>query len=325
MWNILSISRLFGKVAKKPLRILEEHGFHMLENPYSSTVIKEDELLELIDEVDILIVGPDRITEKMIDRAERLKIIAVQGVGFDNIDLNAATAKGVYVTNAPGTNAESVAELVFTMILALCRRINYAHQSIMENNWKTVVGYEVYGKTLGLVGFGSIGKAVAKRAVGFSLDTIVYDPYINEKDAAKYSARVVSFEELISSSDFISLHTPLTKETKGIIGEREFSLMKNNAILINTARGPLVETESLIHSLKTGRIAGAGLDVFDPEPPVASLFEGLTNIITSPHMGAFTYEALERVGMVVVDNILACYQGTIPPNLVNKKVLKEGL
>jgi D-3-phosphoglycerate dehydrogenase len=176
---------------------------------------------------------------------------------------------------------------------------------------------------LGLIGFGNIGKAIAKRAKGFDLKVLVYDPYVDAKQVEAFSAEVVAMEEIFAKSDFISLHAALNEKTRKMIGKEQLSLMKRTAILVNTARGGLIDTQALIDSLRNKEIAGAGLDVFDPEPPDGELFSGLDNVLISPHMGAFTYDALKRTGMIVTQNILDAYHGKTPSYLVNKEVLSK--
>ena len=320
MFKILITSRLFGKIAKQPLQMLLNKDIEIVSNPYPGKTLTEDELCELIEGVNALIVGPDQVSKKVIDRGDDLKIVAVHGVGIDNIDLAAASKHGIFVTNAPGTNKESVADLVFGLLIGVSRKIYQAHHLIINNKWENLIGYELSNKTIGLVGFGSIGRAVAQRALGFDMNVLVFDPYLSQSEVLA-PVSLVSFEKVLQDADFVSLHLPLNEKTQGMIGAKELSLMKENAILINTARGGLVDTDELIKHLKTGKIAGAGIDVFEPEPPnqtICQEFKLLDNILTSPHIGAFTFESLNRTGMTVVNNVLAAYNGEIPTNLVNK-------
>lgn len=325
MWKILSCSRLFGKIAKEPVQLLKESDFMFLDNPYSNSgkALQEDQIASLGTEANVLVIGSDRISRKVMESIKDLKIIVVHGVGVDNIDLKAATERKVLVANAPGTNTEAVADLAFALLLGVSRKVVNAHQMVIANNWGSVIGYELYGKILGLIGFGNIGKAIAKRARGFDMKVLVYDPYVDPKQVEALSAEVASMEDVLSKADFISLHAALNEKTRKMIGKEQLSLMKRTAILVNTARGGLIDTKALIDSLQNKEIAGAGLDVFDPEPPDGELFRGLDNVLISPHMGAFTYEALKRTGMMVTQNILDAYNGNIPSHLVNKNVLSK--
>lgn len=318
MWKILSCSRLFGKIAKEPALLLRKPDFLFLENPFQGKTLKEEQIISLGSKANILIIGTERVSRKVIENLEDLKVIAVHGVGVDNIDLVAATERKVFVTNAPGANTEAVADLTFTLLLGVARKVISAHQMVAKNNWGNVIGYELYGKTLGLIGFGNIGKAIARRAKGFDLKVLAYDPYIDPKQAETFSVTLSSLEKVLAKSDFISLHAALNKKTRKLIGKEQLALMKRTAILVNAARGGLIDTKALIECLVKKEIAGAGLDVFDPEPPDGEVFSSLDNVLLSPHMGGFTFEALERAGMMVVKNILEAYNGNTPSNLVNK-------
>jgi len=306
MWKILSCSRLFGKIAKEPALLLRRPDFLFLENPFQGKTLKEKQIISLGSKANILIIGTERVSRKVIENLKDLKLIAVHGVGVDNIDLVAATERKVFVTNAPGANTEAVADLTFALLLGVARKVISAHQMVAKNNWG------------GLIGFGNIGKAIAMRAKGFDLKVLAYDPYIDPKQAEKFSVTLSSLEEVLAKSDFISLHAALNKKTHKLIGKEQLALMKRTAILINTARGGLIDTKALIECLEKKEVAGVGLDVFDPEPPDGEVFKNLDNVLLSPHTGGFTYEALERVGMIVVKNILEAYNGNRPPNLVNK-------
>jgi len=318
VWKILSCSRLFGKVVKEPAVFLRKLGFMFLENPFQGKTLNEDQIISLGSKANVLIIGTERISRKLIESLKDLKVIAVHGVGVDNIDLDAATEKKIFVTNAPGANTEAVAEVTYTLLLGVARKVIKAHQMVVTNNWGNVIGYELYGKTLGLIGFGNIGKAIARRAKGFNLKVLVYDPYIDPKQVESFSVTLSSLEEVLVKSDFISLHASLNDKNRKLIGKEQLALMKRTAILINTARGGLIDTKALIECLAKKEIAGAGLDVFDPEPPEGEAFRSLDNVLITPHMGGFTFESLEKVGMIVAKNILEAYNGNTPQNLVNK-------
>jgi D-3-phosphoglycerate dehydrogenase len=323
MWKILSCSRLFGKIVTEPIEFLKEPDFLFLSNPYVGQTLEEEQIIALGTDANVLIVGTERVSRRVMESLKDLKIVVVHGVGVDNIDLKEATERKIFVANAPGTNTEAVADLAFTLLLGVARKVIKAYQTVSANCWENVIGYELYGKTLGLIGFGNIGKAIAKRAKGFDLKVLVYDPYVDAKQVEAFSAEVVAMEEIFAKSDFISLHAALNEKTRKMIGKEQLSLMKRTAILVNTARGGLIDTQALIDSLRNKEIAGAGLDVFDPEPPDGELFSGLDNVLISPHMGAFTYDALKRTGMIVTQNILDAYHGKTPSYLVNKEVLSK--
>jgi D-3-phosphoglycerate dehydrogenase / 2-oxoglutarate reductase len=318
MWKILSCSRLFGKIVKEPALFLRKKGFIFLENPFQGKTLTEEQIISLGAKSNVLIVGTEKISRKVIESLKDLKIVTVHGVGVENIDLEAATERKVLITNAPGANTEAVADLTFMLMLGVARKVINAHQMVTKNNWGNVVGYELYGKTLGLIGFGNIGKAVARRAKGFDMKILVYDPYIKPEQAESFSATLSSLEDIFNEADFVSLHAELNKKTCKLIGMEQLSLMKPSAIFVNAARGGLIDTKALISCLEKKQIVGAGLDVFDPEPPDGEIFGNLDNVLLSPHMGGFTFEALERVGNIVAKNIFEAYNGNTPPNLVNK-------
>ena len=258
MWKILSCSRLFGKIAKEPELLLRRQDFTFLENPFQGKTLTEEQIISLGSKANVLIIGTERISRKVIKNLEDLKVVAVHGVGIDNIDLGAATEKKVFVTNAPGANTEAVADLTFALLLGVARKIIHAHQLVVTNSWGNVIGYELYGKTLGLIGFGNIGKAIAMRAKGFDLKVLVHDPFIDPKIAEKFPVTLTSLEEVLAKSDFISLHAALNKKTRKLIGKEQLALMKRTAILINAARGGLIDTKALIECLAKKEIAGAG-------------------------------------------------------------------
>ncbi|MDK2898585.1 MAG: D-3-phosphoglycerate dehydrogenase / 2-oxoglutarate reductase, partial [Thermotoga sp.] len=273
-------------------------------------------------------VGTHPVTAEMIENSS-LKVIAKHGVGVDNIDLEAATKKGIPVTITAGANSLSVAELTIAFIFALIRGLVWAHNKLfLERKWEGTVGQEVSGKTLGVVGFGSIGREVVKKAVCLGMNVLVYDPYVSKDNVRLLEATPVDdLDQLLKESDFVSLHVPLNESTKNMIGERELSLMKKSAFLINTSRGGLVDEEALVKALKEGRIAGAALDVFSEEPPNPNspLFK-CPNLITTAHIGAHTKESILRMNMMAAQSVVDFFKGNIPKYVVNKEVaqiLKE--
>ncbi len=260
-----------------------------------------------------------------------LRIIAQYAVGFDNIDLECATRHGVYVTNTPGVLTEATADFAWTLILAVARRIVEADKFVRDGSWKAtgtawhptmMLGIEVHGKTLGILGGGRIGQAVAKRAKGFDM-RILYNDVNRVPEIESLGATYVSLEDLFKESDIISIHVPLTPQTQNMVGERLLRLMKKNAIIVNTARGKVIDLEALYRALKEGWIAGAGLDVFPSEPldpghPITKL----PNVVLAPHIGSATWETRSMMAELVYQNLEAFYRGQVPPTLVNRDVVK---
>ena len=273
----------------------------------------------------------DKIDCSVIEAlSPELRIIAQYAVGFDNIDLECATRHGVYVTNTPGVLTDATADLTWALILAVARRIVEADRFVREGGWKAagtawhptmMLGIEVHGKTIGIVGAGRIGQAVAKRAKGFDMKILYYSRRrVPEMEAL--GATFVNLEDLFRESDIVTIHVPLTPETENLVGERLLRLMKKNAILINTARGKVVDLDALYRALKEGWIAGAGLDVFpseplDPSHPITKL----PNVVLLPHIGSATWETRSMMAELVYQNLEAFYRGQVPPTLVNKEVV----
>jgi len=320
--KVLVTSTSFGKVVKEPVELLKKKGYQITWNELGRP-LKEDEVIERIKGVDAYIAGLDEITAKAIKAADKLKVISKYGAGVDNIDIEPATRRKIVVTNTPGTNTEAVADLTFGLILAVAREIPQADRSTKKGEWKKFFGTGIYGKTLGIVGMGEIGKAVARRAKGFNMRILYWSRRrkldIEEETGAKYT----DFKFLLQEADFVSLHLALTGETKNIIGESEIKLMKPTAFLINTARGPLINEDALYRCLRDRVIAGAAVDSYSDEPPQESSLFTLDNIITTPHMGAYTYEALRNMGMTSVENVIDALEGRKPRYVVNPEVYQS--
>ncbi|HDH41795.1 MAG TPA: hypothetical protein ENG12_05265 [Candidatus Altiarchaeales archaeon] len=267
--------------------------------------LSHEELIEKIGKYDALIVrSGTKVTKEVIEKSN-LKIIGRAGVGLDNIDMEAARKRGIMVVNSPEASTISVAELVIGSLIALMRNIIQAHTSMKEGKWERskFMGNELFGKTIGIIGFGRIGREVALRAIAFGMDVLVYDPGITGEDAREYNCRLLDLDELLKNSDIVTLHVPLTDTTRGMIDERRLNMMKNSAILVNIARGGLVDEEALYRVLKENKIKGAVLDVFEEEPPRGSKLLGLDNVVLTPHLGASTDEAQINAGTVVVEKI----------------------
>lgn len=265
--------------------------------------IDAEELRSIIADYDALIVrSRTRVTADILQAADRLKVIGRAGVGVDNIDLEVATRRGVVVLNAPGGNVVSAAELTFALMLALVRHLARADATLRSGVWERgrFKGIELYGKTLGLVGAGRIGSEVAKRARAFGMRVIAYDPYLSRERAERMGIQLVTLPDLLEESDVVSIHTPLTDETTGMIGARELAMLKPTAYLINAARGGVVDEDALAQSLSEGRLAGAALDVFAREPvPAGHPLLELDNVLVVPHLGAATREAQTGVGIEI--------------------------
>ncbi len=320
-FKILSTSLTFGYYASEPLEFLETHGCKVELVPQGKK-ISEKELILSVGEYDALIVGVEKVTKQVIEVSRKLRVIAKHGAGFDNIDVEAASKRRIVVTNAPGTNNDAVADLTIGLFLSLARSIPFADRSVKDGKWPRIVGVQVSGKVLGIIGLGQIGKTVAKRALGFDMRILAYDIIKDEGFAQKWGVTYLALDEVLTESDFLSIHVPLSPSTSRIIGERELGLMKKEAFLVNISRGNVVDEEALYRALKEQRIRGAGLDVFSNEPPKESSLLTRDNLISTPHMGAFTYEALRETGMVCVRDIIDVLEGRRPQFVVNPEVLK---
>ena len=265
-----------------------------------------EELKKIIKDYDVLLVrSGTKVTADIIEAAERLKFIGRAGVGLDNVDIEAATRRGIIVMNTPGGNTISTAEHALSLLLALARNIPQAYLSLKEKKWerKKLMGVELYGKVLGIIGLGRIGREVAKRAQGFGMKIMGYDPYLPIEKLQELGISPSEIDEICQKADFITVHTPLTEETRHLIDERRLKMMKPTARVINCARGGIVDESALKKALKEGWIAGAALDVYEKEPPEDwSLFE-LPNLIGTPHLGASTKEAQEKVAVQIAEQI----------------------
>jgi D-3-phosphoglycerate dehydrogenase len=277
-------------------------------------------LLPAIADVDAVIVrSATRIDAEALAAATRLRVVARAGVGLDNIDVPAATARGVLVVNAPTSNIVSAAEHAVALLLSVARRIPQASASLRGGEWKrsAFTGVELTDKTVGVVGLGRIGVLFAQRMSAFGTRLLAYDPYVPAARAAQIGVRLVALDELLRESDVISVHLPKTAETVGLIGERELALCKPGVILINAARGGLVDEHALAQALKEGRIGGAGLDVYATEPCTDSPLFGFDNVVATPHLGASTAEAQDKAGLAVARSVKLALQGEFVPDAVN--------
>lgn len=263
----------------------------------------------------------------MIKGLDKCKIIARTGIGVDNVDLDAATKKGIMVTNVPSYCEDEVSDHALALILSFCRKICYYSNRVRKGDWDWKGGkplYRLKNQTLGIVALGKIARLVAKKAAGFGFNIVFYDPYVKEEEIDELHIEKVEFKQLLEISDIISVHTPLTDETRHLFGEAEFQQMKGSAYLINTSRGPIIEEEALYKALSSGAIAGAGLDVLESEPPDPDnpLFE-LDNVILTPHTGWYSEDSETDLRRQATKEIVRVLQGKKPLNLVNKEVERQ--
>ncbi len=258
-----------------------------------------------------LVRSETKVTKEWIEKSPKLRLIGRAGVGVDNIDVEAAKIHGIAVVNAPDANTISACEHAFGLMIALSRHISQAHSDIKEGRWQKTkwMGMEMHGKTLGIIGFGRIGREMASRAVSFGMNVIASDPFLTSEHAHKAGVRFAPLKELLQTSDFVSLHTPLSKETRHLINAESLSLMKRGARLINCARGGLVDEKALAHALGSGHLSGAALDVFEKEPlPEDSPLRTLPSVLLTPHLGASTHEAQVKVAREIADKVLDFYE-----------------
>ncbi len=322
-WRVLVTSRSFLEAAPDAARRLEEAGVELIRAP-GERPLREEELVRLLGEVDGIIAGVDRIGRRALQAgAPRLRVIARTGVGVDTVDLEAATDLGVVVTNTPGVNAEAVAELVFGLMIALARGILEADHLVREGRWVRRLGVELFGKWLGIVGLGRIGQEVARRGIGFGMQVAAFDPLVDPEVAGALGVALVPFAEVIERADFLTLHVPLTPNTRHLVGEEELRRMKPTAYLINTSRGGVVDEAALARALREGWIAGAACDVFDEEPPLGSPLLQAPNVLLTPHLGGHTREAVSRSARIAAEQVLAVFRGERPPHVVNPEVFER--
>ncbi|MFY9402326.1 MAG: phosphoglycerate dehydrogenase [Candidatus Omnitrophota bacterium] len=310
-------------LSEESLKILKEIKDFEVE---VKTGLSSEELKGIIKDYDALLVrSATKVTKDIIASADRLKVIGRAGVGLDNIDLDAATQKGVIVMNTPGGNTISTAEHAFSLILALSRNIPQANISTKKGEWKRskFMGVELYAKALGVIGFGRIGKEVAKRALSFGMRVLAYDPFLSKDVAEGLGVEVVELKDLFSQSDYITLHIPITEETKHMISNEEFAQMKDGVRLINCSRGGVVDEAALLSAIKKGKVSGAALDVFEREPiDINHEFLKMDNVILTPHLGASTEEAQANVAIEVAEIVRDALLGKGIRNAANYPCLE---
>lgn len=302
-FNVFVASRSFGPNCPEAIQRLVAAGAQLIANPWGRSPT-EVELVSVMRNVDVLVSGTEPVTARVMDAAPDLMFIAKHGVGYENIDLEAAKARGVPVAIAGGAIADSVADMAMALLLALARHVPQGDRAVREGRWPRLVGVELRGKSLGIIGLGQIGREVALRAKAFGMEILAFDVIPNNDFAQEHNIRYLSMMDVLMKSDFISLHTPVTVQTRGMINAVTLQSMKRSAYLINTARGELVDEAALAMGLREGWIAGAASDVFLKEPPGDNSLLTLDNFIAAPHSAGQTDAGLRKLGEVTVDNII---------------------
>lgn len=320
MYKVVITDEFRPPVSDEP--ILKDAGAYLVYGDAKT----ETDLIELVHDADAIIDVYAPVTAKVIDSLKRCQVIVRRGIGYDSIDVKAATAKGIPVANVPDYCTDEVADHTMALLLCAARKIIPARDQIREGGWdlkKLAPIQALKDSTLGLVGFGKIPKAVAKRARCFDLKLQTSDPFITAELAAEHGVRLVSLEELLKTSDFISIHVPLTEDTRSMFSKREFAMMKPSAVLINTARGPIVDEEALIEALESGKIAFAVLDVTTKEPPAAdNPLRRIANVTLTPHLAWYSENSMKLLGEKVAHEIVRVFKGYFPRSLVNSEVIK---
>ncbi len=304
---------------------LAEEGLTLFRNEKSLNVVVRTklplaELKKEIADADACIVrSGTQLTREVIEAGARLKVIGRAGVGLDNVDVEAASKRGIVVINTPGGNTISAAEHTFCLLMSMARNIPQANASMRRGEWerKKFTGHELYGKVLGIAGLGRIGTEVARRAQAFGMRVIAYDPFLRAEKAAQIGVEIVTLDDLFANADFITLHMPLTAENRNMIGAKEIARMKKNVQIVNCARGGLIDETALAAAIREGRVAGAALDVFETEPPASRELVDLPQVVATPHLGASTEEAQVAVSVDVVQSVIDFFQGKGFRNAVN--------
>jgi len=313
---VLVTPRSFGAQAPELIEVLENAVGEVRRNR-TGKPLAATELSGLMGDVDGLIAGLDDIDTRVFESAPRLKVVARYGVGVSNVDLEAASRHGVAVTNTPGANADAVAELTIALMFCLARSITTEVRSVESGSWKSGYGIEIAGKTVGVIGFGRVGRAVASRARALGCRVLAHDPFIPD-EAIVQEAEPATKIDLIAESHFLTLHTPLTVATTGMVDRGFLRRMRRDAFLINTARGGLIVEPDLAAALDGHELAGAALDTLTSEPPSPdNPLLGREDVLITPHIGAHTVEATTAMGRLALDNLLSALSGSTPPNLVN--------
>ena len=326
MPTVIIMTKKFAEVSRDPITTLEKAGFTVVEKDYDRVQpSQEDEVCRAIQGADAIIVtAMFPATRKVIESTSRLKMIAIRSAGFEGADLKAATDRGVVVTNNPGANAEAVADMAIGLMLSVSRQIARKDREMRQGLYPRGNGGEdLFRKTVGIIGLGNVGKRVAKRVQGFEVKVIANDIVEYPEFQKQYNIPYYSKEELLRRSDFVTVHVPLDNSTRGMINEDRLRMMKKTSFLINTARGAIVDEKALYRALKEGWIAGAGLDVFETEPPVFRDHILLDNVVSTPHSAGLSNQASYAMAMETVNKVITFFQGKAPENVLNPDVLKK--
>ena len=315
-YNVLITARSFGKEVPEPMERLMKQGFRILEWREGSG-LEASELIGKVGQADAWIVGSYPIQAALLGNTPRLQIIAKHGVGIDNIDVPAATKKGILVAIAPGSNDQAVADLTMGLLLSLLRSIPQANASVKSGRWERFQGFGLTGKTIGIIGLGHIGLNVAKRVKGFDMEILGCDPFWPEEKALEIGIVRVDFETLIGKSDVITLHVPLTPETEGLIGEHQIAQMKKGGWIVSTSWGKIIDEKAMYQAPVTGKVAGYATGAFETEPPEGNRLLDLTNVVATPHIGSDTNDALRMLEDRVVDTILKLFHGEKSEFIIN--------
>ena len=325
MKKVLASSVSFCKYSlmNEPGDILRNAGIQVDMNQAGKS-LTEAELLSTISQYDAIIAGTEPITANVIGQGKNLKIIAKNGVGFDNIDLKAATENGIFVTITPGAVEQTVADSTFALILSLTCNITKGDTALHKGEWPRLVGTSICGKKLGVIGLGRIGKNVVIRSAGFGMDVYAYDPQPDTEFANRHNVKLVDLDSLLGICDIVSIHAPKANTTHHLINREKLALMKPNAVLINTSRGGLVDEGALVEALQEKKIAGAALDVFEKEPLMKdSPLLALDNVVLTPHLAGLSSDALLASGKMIAENIIATFSSEIPQNIVNRDLIEK--
>jgi lactate dehydrogenase-like 2-hydroxyacid dehydrogenase len=316
-------------------RQIPEAGLSLLRNACDLEVYPEDRaiprqlLLEKVSQLDgLLSLLSESVDEELLSNVTRLKVISNYAVGYDNIDLDAATRRGIVVTNTPGVLTEATADMAWTLLLAAARRVGEGDRIMRQKSFQGwgplfLLGQDVQRKTLGILGAGRIGSAVARRSAGWDMKILYYDKSVNQKLEREYSAKKVGLMQLIQNADFISIHLPLASETHHLINRENLRKMKKSAVVINTARGPIIDEQALVVALREKWIAAAGMDVYQDEPRMAEGLAELENVVLAPHIGSATVKTRDDMARIAATNLLAVLEGKKPSNPINPEVFEQ--
>jgi len=320
-FTVLIEARPFCAFDNTPMEQLRDAGMNLID--MRGAGVQDPKFVEALKQADAILCGNDLVVnDKVLDMAPGVKAIAKMGAGLDTVDIDAASRHGAVVFHTPGANNQAVADHTFALMLNVARRIIYCDQSLRAKRWEhtKIMGLEIWQKTLGLIGLGAIGRCVALRAKGFEMKVVAHDPFWPEAFAAEQGIEKVEIEELLRVSDVVSIHAPLTPDNKGMIDANALNIMKPTAILINAARGGIVNEADLYEGLKNNVIAGAGIDVFEHEPPSDSPLLELENVVLTPHTAAFTFEGMNNMSVGVVAQLIEFQKGNKPEFTVNSEV-----